>query len=87
MASQNLKDFEKQKNVDYQDMVHDTPPEDENDKDRGKVPAVLEVRGGEVISNPNSPIENEKILQEIEERENKGRIELDIKEPIVAKKS
>lgn len=57
MASQNLKDFEKEKNVDYQDMVHDTP-EDEKDK----VPTVLEVRGGELFSNPDSTIENEKIL-------------------------
>jgi len=33
------------------------------------------------ISNPNSPIENEKIMQELEKKANKDRIELNIEEP------
>jgi hypothetical protein len=57
-------------------MVIESPEDDKN-----KLSGVLEVRGGELISNPNSPIENEKILLEIEERQNKDRIELDIKDP------
>ena len=72
-----MKDFDKQKNVDYQDMVEDTPEDDK----AVEAPPILDLRQDQVISNPNSPIENEKILNEIEERENKDRIELDIKEP------
>ena len=72
-----MKDFDKQKNVDYQDMVEDTPEDDK----AVEAPPLLDLRQDQVISNPNSPIENEKILNEIEERENKDRIELDIKEP------
>ena len=63
-------------------MLIDTPEDD-----KVKLPDILEVRGGELISNPSSPIENEKILLEIEERQNKDRIELDIKDPVVSKKS
>ena len=32
-----------------------------------------------VISNPNSPIENEKLQNELEEEQNRDRIDLDIK--------
>ena len=58
-------------------MVEDTPEDDK----AVEAPPILDLRQDQVISNPNSPIENEKILNEIEERENKDRIELDIKEP------
>ena len=33
------------------------------------------------ISNPNSPIENEKIMNEIENQKNQGRIDLEIQTP------
>jgi hypothetical protein len=62
-------------------MVEDTPEDDKVEKSTD----LIELRGDQIISNPNSPIENEKILNEIEERENKDRIELDIKEPIKSK--
>lgn len=34
-----------------------------------------------ILSNPNSPLENEQLRREAETQKNKGRIELDIKVP------
>lgn len=42
---------------------------------------ILQKKSENQISNPNSPIENEKIMNEIENKKNQGRIDLEIQTP------